>query len=163
MKNIYNISFSRLIASHLAHKIRNTTAISYLLMLVRPLEELHSIFLAYVNSVNTDVFSQICYMRAMLNDEFDYYERRIKIRTVKPDFNNILTWHIDTPKRIMVGARGSGNECLRNTRGQLGRNIPSFEIVFPIGYSLSKSEESRLRSLVNKNKLASKQYIIIYE
>jgi hypothetical protein len=99
----------------------------------------------------------------MLNDEFDYYSRRIKVRTVRPDFNSILTWHINTPRRILVGERGSSNECLRNARGQLGRNIPSFEIVFPVGFSLSDSELGKLKSLVNNNKLASKQYIIVYE
>lgn len=163
MKNFYNISFSRLIASHLANRIRNSVFIAYLLMLVHPLEELQSIFLSYVNTLNTDIYSQICYMRTMLNDEFDFYERRIKIRTVKPDFNSILTWHISTPRRILVGERGSGSECLRNARGQLGRNIPSFEIVFPVGFLLSDSELGKLKSLVNNNKLASKQYIIVYE
>lgn len=163
MKNIYNISFSSLIASHLANRIRNSVFIAYLLILVHPLEELQSIFLSYVNSLNTDINSQVCYMRTMLNDEFDYYERRVKVRTVKPDFDGVLTWHINTPKRILVGERGSGNECLRNARGQLGKNIPSFEIVFPLGYSLSDSESGKLRSLVNNNKLASKQYTIVYE
>lgn len=163
MKNIYNISFSSLIASHLANRIRNSVFIAYLLMLVHPLEELQSIFLSYANSLNTDINSQVCYMRTMLNDEFDYYDRRIKVRTVKPDFDSVLTWHINTPKRILVGERGSGNECLRNARGQLGKNIPSFEIVFPSGYVLSDSESGKLRSLVNNNKLASKQYTIVYE
>lgn len=163
MKNYYNISFSRLVASHLANRIRNPILIAYLLILVRPLEELQSMFLSYVNSLNTDIYSQICYMRALLNNEFDYYERRIKIRTVKPDFYSLLTWDIQTSRRILVGERYSGNECLRNSKGQLGKNIPAFEIVFPVGFSLSASEENRVKALINNHKLASKQFIITYE
>ena len=163
MKNYYKISFSRLIASHLANKIRNSILIAYLLMLVYPLTELHSIFLSYVRSLNTDVYTQICYMRTMLNDEFDFFERRIFVRTIKPDFDSFLTWDIQTTKRTLVGERGSGNECLRNARGQLGRNLPSFEIVFPVGFALSEREQGRLRSLVNNNRLASKQYMVVYE
>lgn len=163
MKNIYNISFSRLIASHLAGRIRNPKFIAYMLTLIYPLEELHSVFLSFANTLNTEVNSQICYMRAMLNDEFDFYDRRIQVRTINPDFDSILTWHIDTDKRTLVGSRGSGNECLRNAKGQLGKNISNFKIVFPKGFSLSESEMSRLIAMINNNKLASKKYSIVFE
>lgn len=163
MRNFYNISFSRLIASHLPHRLRKSVFIAYLLMLVHPLEELQSMFLSYASTLNTAINTQVCYMRTILNDEFDYFERRIRVRTVKPDFNSELTWHINTPRRTLVGERGSGEECLRNAQGQLGRNIPSFEIVFPEGYVLSDSENGKLKSIVNNNKLASKHYRIVHE
>lgn len=165
MKNYYNISLSRLLASQLAHRLRKPVIIAYLLALVRPQEELQTEFLAYVASVGTNVNSQTCYMRGILNDEFDYYERRIKVRTVKPDFDSIITWDKATNKRLLIGTMGSeeNKPFLLNAKGQIGKNHPSFEIVFPKGFALSEVEHNRIKTLVSLHGLASKNFAIVYE
>lgn len=164
MKNYFNISLSRLLASQLAHRLRKPVIIAYLLALIRPQEELQTDFLAYVASLGTNSNTQTCYMRRMLNDEFDYYERRIKVRTVKPSFENIITWDKTTNKRLLIGTLGSkeNKPFLLNAKRQIGKNQPSFEIVFPKGFALSEVERKRIKTLVSLHGLASKNFTIVY-
>ena len=81
MKNIYNISYSRAALLLLPFMLRKKTIIAFMATFMRPLEVMNDDFVTYRQSIDTSVNSQICYMRAMLNDYFDYYERRIIIRT----------------------------------------------------------------------------------
>lgn len=165
MKNYYNISFARLAVIHLASRIRNSVMIAFVMVLMKPLEDLQFQFLDYVHSVNTTVNSQVCYMRGMLNDEFDYHERRILVRTVKKDVDKLLTWDISIPKRMIICTKGfdSYEPLLREKKGQLGKKLIDFEVVFPKGFSYTESELDRLKSKINSHTLASKKYNIVYE
>lgn len=163
MKKYYNINYSLLVLLLTPTLLRNDLFRLFLLSLIRPLDDLQGDFVRYDESLKTKNNAQICYMQAVINDEFDFYERRIKIRAFDFDFSSLLTWKITTTKRTVVGTRGSGNECLRNAKGQIGANVTDFRIVFPVGYELSQDEQRNLRLLVNKNKLATKKYIISHE
>lgn len=163
MKKYYNINYSLLVLLLTPTLLRNDLFRLFLLSLIRPLDDLQSDFVRYDESLQTKNNAQICYMQAVINDEFDFYERRIKIRNYVFDFDSLLTWKITTVKRTVVGTRGSGNEYLRNAKGQIGANVTDFEIVFPVGYELSQNEQRNLRLLVNRNKLATKKYIISHE
>lgn len=165
MKNYYKISFARLAVIHLANRIRNSVMIAYIMVMVKPLEDLQFQFLDYVRSVDTTVNSQVCYMRGMLNDEFDYHDRRIIVRTVKKDFDSLLTWDISILRRIIVHTKGSENyePLLREKKGQIGKKLVDFEVVFPKGFSYTESELDRIKSKINSHMLASKKYNIVYE
>jgi hypothetical protein len=131
--------------------------------MTNPLDTIQRDFVRFDESLQTKSNAQICYMQGVINDEFDYYERRIKVRNYEFDFSSLLTWNINTTKRTLVGTRGSGNEYLRNAAGQIGANVTDFKIILPDKFFLSVDEEKKMRILVNKNKLASKKYIITHE
>lgn len=163
MRNIYNISFSRVALLLVAFFIRKKTLIALLSALMRPLEDLSEEFTLYHGNIDTSVKSQICYMRGMINDEFDYYDRRIKIRTAPLDKDYYLLWQDQYDKPIMVYNEDypeTFKPYLLSKDGQIGTNNPDFEIVLPEGYSLSEQERIRMESLINNHKLASKKYII---
>jgi len=52
---------------------------------------------------------------------------------------------------------------LLSRNGQAGSNNIDFEIVLPTFFYLSKDEEIRMKTLINKNKLATKKYRIVNE
>lgn len=163
MKKYYNINYSLLVLLLTPTLLRNDLIRLLLLALIKPLNELQNDFVRFDESLQTKNNAQICYMQAMINDMFDFYDRRIKVRNNEFDFSSLLTWKITTTKRTMVGTRESGNEYLRNAKGQIGANVPDFEIVFPAGFTLSQDEQRNLRLLINRNKLATKKYIISHE
>lgn len=163
MKKYYNINYSLLVLLLTPTLFRNDLFRLFLLSMIKPLDDLQNDFVRYDESLQSKNNAQICYMQVVINNEFDFYERRVKVRNYVFDFDSLLTWKITTLKRTEVGTRGSGNEYLRNAKGQIGANVPDFEIVFPTGYELSQAEQRNLRLLVNRNKLATKKYIISHE
>lgn len=165
MRNIYNISYSRVALLLLPFIIRKKTLIAFLAALMRPLEDLNEDFGAYRNSIDTSVNSQICYMRGMINDYFDYYERRIIVRTAPLNKDYYLLWQDQYNKPNMIYNEEypeTYQPYLLNSDWQIGTNNPDFEIVFPVGYELSKNDINQLTTLVNNHKLASKKFSITH-
>ena len=161
MKKYYDLSFSKQVVSHLPALLRKDRIMAYLSVLIRPLEELQLQFKSYITAVETDVHTQVYALRALLNNHFDYYERRIRIKEVEINFDDYLMWQNKTSNRIMLGKKESKEPpCLLSRKGQLGRNNPDFEVTIPVGFRLQESEEMFMRSIINNNKLVSKKYII---
>jgi hypothetical protein len=132
---------------------------------MRPLENMNTEFEAYRNAVDTSVYSQVCYMRGMLNDYFDYYHRRIIVRNTATDGNSHLIWQEQYDKPYMIYNEDypdTYKPVLLNRDGQTGANDAGFEVVLPAGYILSDDERNRMTALVNSHKLASKKFIITY-
>jgi len=165
MKKYYNINYSLLVLLLTPTLLRNDLFRLFLLSLIRPLDDLQNDFVRFDESLQTKNNAQICYMQAVINDEFDFYERRIKIRMASIDFDYYLLWKEVQNQPIMITSENSDiyNPYLLNKDGQIGANNLDFEIVFPAGFTLSIDEQRNLRLLVNKNKLTSKKYRIVYE
>jgi hypothetical protein len=164
MKNIYNISYSRVALLLLPFIIRQKTIIAFMAAFMRPLEIMNEDFGAYRYSIDTSVNSQICYMRAKLNDYFDYYERRIKVRTASLNKDYYLLWQDQANKPNMIYDETQLETFklyMLNKDWQIGANNADFEIIFPVGYILSNNDRNQVEALVNNNKLASTKYIII--
>jgi hypothetical protein len=165
MKKYYSINYSLLAVWLTPTMLRNDVETAFLTSLAKPLDSLNGEFNAYVQSLKTQIKAQTCYMQAMLNDEFDFNERRIRVRTAPINFDYYLLWKENQNKPIMV----SGEETdefkpyLLSRDGLISTNNVDFEIVLPRGYTLSISELRNLRTLVNQNKMASKKYRIVYE
>lgn len=165
MKKYYNINYSLLVVLLTPTMLRNDVETALLTSLAKPLDSLNNEFNAYVQALETNIKAQTCYMQAMLNDEFDFNERRIIVRTAPIDFDYYLLWKENQNKPIIISKEGSDGftPYLLSRDGLIGANNVDFEIVFPRGYTLSVSELRHLRTLVNQNKLASKKYRIVYE
>ena len=162
MRNIYNISFSRAALLLLPFLLRQKIIVAFISAFMRPLESLNEEFSAYRNSIDTSVKSQICYMRGLLNDYYDYYERRIKIRTASLDkaYYLLCQDQYNKPNMLYDEDQETFKPHLLESDWQIGGNNPDFEIVLPAGYTISTNEENQMRALVNNHKLASKTYII---
>jgi hypothetical protein len=164
MKKYYNVDYSRLMLLLTPVILRSDVVTVILNALSLPLDSLNSDFVAYMQSLLTRANAQTCYMQAMLNDEFDYYERRITVRTAVIDTDSLLLWRESKNKPAMIFREGTEGFTPRllSRDGLAGANNVDFEIVFPRGYTLSVPELRHLKSLVNRNKPASKKYRIVY-
>lgn len=162
-KNYYNISFPRLALLLLPTMLRQNLIVAFVTALVRPLTLIHSKFDAYRLQVDTSVNSQVCYLEYLLNDTYDYYDRRIRIRDTPINYDGFFIFDSGTGKAVLLSDTGTGDASLWVDSGKLGTTNADFEVVFPKGYGLGNSEEKALRQLINNNKLASKKYNIVYE
>jgi hypothetical protein len=165
MKKYYNINYSLLVLLLTPAVLRNDVQTALLTSLAKPLDLLNNDFDDYIQSLDTQINAQTCYMQAILNDNFDFNERRIRVRTAPIDFDYYLLWKENQNKSIMIFKEGTDGftPYLLSRDGLIGANNIDFEIVFPRGYTLSVSGLRNLRTLVNQNKLASKKYRIVYE
>lgn len=81
---MYNIDFEKLIGLLTPTILRRAKMLAFLRMLVVPLKRIHYDFLQKRNARNGDLYrlghnGQVCYLRKMLNDNFDNKQRRIRI------------------------------------------------------------------------------------
>lgn len=142
--------------------LRKRLMVAFVKAMMKPLDTLNANFTAYRESLDTNLYSQVCYMQGVLNDNFDPLERRIRIQNAALDKSSFLYWRENKNKPVRLSKEGIPNFIprLENRDGLIGADNPNFEVVLPIGYVLSEKEEIFMRSLVNQNKLASKRYII---
>lgn len=161
--NYYNINYSRLISLLLPPFLRKPVMIAMGMAMMRPLDTQHREFIKYKSDIDTHVYSQVCYMQGLLNDRFDYYERRIIVRNIETDYQSNMIRDKKYSDRKTYPVKGSEPPYLFMRKGFIGADKHDFEIVLPIGFELSINEMNVLQRLVNINKLASKYYKIVYE
>lgn len=160
MNNYYNINYSRIALLLLPPILRQDLMVALVAALVRPLTVIHSNFEAYIKQVDTSVNSQVCYLEYLLNNTYDYYERRIIIRDAPINYDDFFLFDEQSGKAVMVSDNDTPAWLV--DAGKLGATNADFEVVFPHGYVFSESEEKALMQLINNNKLASKKYNIVY-
>jgi len=165
MNRYYNIGYPLLHLLLTPVMLRNDLQYALLISLARGFETLNVDFRAYVQSFEVKTNAQVCYMQAMLNNEFDYIQRRIIVRQVEPNDDGMLLWEESQDKPIILYVEGTPDSepYMLSQDYQIGSNMIDFEIVMPTTMALSMLETRRLRALVNQNKLASKKYRIVYE
>ena len=170
MKKYYNIDYSQLMLLLLPVLLRNDLVKIFITSLVKPLDSLNNKFGSFIQSRQTNISAQKCYMQAMLNDEFDFSKRRIRVNTAPIDFFYFLLHTEEYAKPMMISKEnldemGDPNNFiirLLNRDGQIGAGNADFDVVLPIGYTLSTEEEKRMRVLINRNKITPKKYNIIW-
>ena len=161
----YNIDYAKLALLLLPTELRKPLISAYAISAVRPLDLLHEEFMQWANALETEPKAQVCYMRGLLNDEFDYYDRRILVRVSPIDFDYYLCWMESQNKPVMLWGEDTedGTPYLLSKDGYIGSTNTDFDVVFPKGHTLSSEENIRIRSIINQHKLASKTYRIIHE
>jgi len=165
MKKYYNINYSLLVLLLTPVVLRNDMVKIFIMSLAKALDSLNNDFNAFTQSLQTEISAQTCYMQAMLNDNFDFVQRRIRVRTAPIDFDSFLLWKENQNKPTMISIESADGftPYLLNRDGQMGANNVDFEVVLPKFWVMSAPELKRLRILLNQNKLASKKYSIVYE
>ena len=163
MKKYFNLDFDALVVLLLPTFLRGRITVALLRAFVRPLSVLHGRFLDYSNSLAVETGAKVCYMQALLTDEFDYFQRRIKIRPCATDADSLLLHKEILNKPLMLPKEGSEGHApfLLNRDGQIGSNAADFEVVLPVFFYLSSEEKKRMKTLVNRNKLTTKKYAIV--
>jgi hypothetical protein len=161
-KRYFDIDYEQYAALLAPVILRKPMMIAFLAALVKPVGELHALFLSYAGGISAKNNAQVCYMQGLLNDEFDYYQRRIRVRTIDAGFHVKMLWKgAESNGRdvIMLSPDGTDSFLLLSEERASADGI-DFEVVLPEMFYLSKKEEERMRAIVNENKIASKRFII---
>lgn len=162
-KKYYNMSFSQLIVMLLPPIMHFDIVIAFASAMIYPLSQIHKAFTLLIIKTDTSVNSQVCYMQAVLNDRYDYYERRIVVRDSAIDYDSYFLFDEGKGNASMLSDEHNGDAIVWVDNNYLGTTNTDFDIVFPCGYTLSDNEYRALRQFVNSNKLASKRFRIVYE
>ncbi len=159
-KNYYNIGLSRWVVLVLPKRlVKYPAVLAFLRALISPVTAIYRSLINYINQLDTSVNSQVCYMQKMLNDAYDYYDRRIIVRDAPISYNDYFLFDESTDKAVLLSDNVA---VLWVDNEMLGTTNTDFEIVFPTGYTLSENEETAVKRMINDNKLASKKYNIVY-
>lgn len=158
--NVYNIDYKKLMVLLLPLRNRKPKFISYLSLIASQIQKLQYDFTEYRTSIDATRKTQTCYMRALLNNYFDYYNRRIIVRTLAPNYDDYLIHASSTGKFRMASIE---TPLLAQKKGNFLASHTSFEVVLPIGFDLTKQQEILMTNLIDNNKLPSKTYRITHE
>lgn len=162
-KKYYDISFSQLVLQLLPPILHFDLVIAFASALIYPLTQIHKAFTILVANTDTSVNSQVCYMQSILNDRYDYYERRVVVRDSAIDYDSFFLFDEGRGNPAMLYDDQQGDAVMWVDNNLLGSTNTDFDIVFPLGYALTENEYRALRQFVNNNKLASKRFKIVYE
>ena len=149
----FNVNFKRLALLLTPTFLRSEIMTAWLFVLVKPLEDLHYQYLQFRKDMIYRLAhnSQVCYLRAALNDRFDRQLRRIKI----VEGNAFRRQYIYTdgeqkPKFL-------GTMFLYDDSDYADTGV-DFIVEVPIGLVFSIYE---MQSLIEIYRLASKRYKIV--
>lgn len=159
MKNWYKIDYNKLSVLLLPIRFRQPIIKAILRAFMLPIIKLKREFDTYKS--NTDYIlnhnSQVCYLQAVLNDNFDPVERRIYI-TDAPNFEiEKFLWIESEDKPVMLY---DDSFFMLHSENFIGANGINFTVNVPSVLSLETGDLSRMRSLLNYYKLASMRYNI---
>jgi len=178
MNKVFEVDFKRLVVLLLPTFLRKPLLFALIKALVRPVVSVHTAFMAARREAlyKTNHTGQVCYLRGCLNDAFDSDLRRIYISDAesldwcflykketfssegkgKPIYLGFASER--QQKRLMFSAGNAGVKILPK-QGTVGAMGVDFAVMVPMAMR-GKIDESRIVSLVNFYKLASKRYMI---
>jgi hypothetical protein len=157
MKNVYNIDYLKLFIQIVPFLNRKAKFLALFRIIATQIQKVHYDFCEYKLNLDQGVKSQNCYLRAELNKWFDPYKKRIFLRTITPNYDQLLTWSEASNKPFLISEETPF--LLQNENGLLLNQI-NFEVVLPIGFLLTPSQDRLIKTILDKNKLPSKTYII---
>ncbi len=177
MSKVFELDFKRLVALLLPTFLRKTLLFALLRAMVRPLVSVHTAFMAARRDAlyKSNHAGQVCSLRSVLNDAFDPALRRIRIKDAES-----LGWCIlyrkeaftaelgKQPVVVSLGTKQGKTIVFEDKgcrlipkQGAIGATGADFAVLVPMELR-GKVDESRIVSLVNYYKLASKRYSIQY-
>lgn len=161
---IYQVNYPLVIKKILSFDLRTLFVFGWLESLIYPLTILHQLFLEFRSKSLYKVRhnSQIVYMEAVLNDEFDNDLRRIRI--VNNEFDNILYLYEPLERREVFIYEPEDNKPVYLAEAYLNEEGVDFIVYVPPDLQPVEAELNayltKMRGLIDYYKLYSKNYKI---
>ena len=150
----YDVDYSRLSVMTLPTFLRKPLISIFVRVMVVPVAWLHARFITYMSDTDYRLkqTGQVCRLRGLLNDQFDSFNRRIKIFDLEPEpGGNLIHLRADS-SATLVPCR-DGQSYIVPCRGFTGIQQEDFMISVP-----AKVDVGRLTALANRYKLAGKRF-----
>lgn len=159
----YEVNFKRFALLLLPTFWRKPILATIAYAMVSPLSYLHTRFILFRRESNYRLThnGQVCYLRAVLNDQFDPIERRITITETAGNMGILMLYEREEEKGQLLPIRESGRSVIVNRRGFGGINAFDFWVNIP-GVLYDTVDVTRLKAIVSTYKLASKRFSINY-
>ena len=158
----YDVNIKRLGLLLLPTFLRRPLMASLLYAVLTPLGYLHTRFMLFRRDAAYRLGhnGQVCYLRAVLNDMFDPELRRLTVTDTALNSGMLFVYEREADRSLFVPLRKPDRMTLINRRGFGG--ISGFDFVINVPLALRGSDESRLMTMANTYKLASKRFAISY-
>lgn len=155
---VYNIDYDKLTAWLVPAYIRKSRLLAYLRIVIAGVSFLYMDFLRYRKAKLYDLMitPQVCYLEMLLNDRYDFIQRRIRIvdSLDKPPF---YIYRTDEAKPKYIRRTDEAAPRYIYTAGESGMLTDDFVVRVPAGIVF---EEAEMRSLVKSYKLAGTRFKI---
>ena len=156
--SIFNIDYTKLVKMLLPAKLLKVKIMAFAQVIISPIVSLHALFLdlrdAALYELNHN--GQVCYLEGVLTDRFDFLNRRIYIDDGAIILN---TWvyRREEVKPIYVRRTSESTPYYLRRTSEISHG-GTFVVHVPVAVTYDGAE---MRALINKYKLAGKQYSII--
>lgn len=159
--NKFKVNFKRLALLLLPPFLRRPVMASLMYSVITPLGFLHTRFMQFREEANYRLNhnGQVCYLRAVLNDTFDPYERRITVTDTAENSGILLLHKREQEQTVFFPVRNAGL-LLVNRRGFGG--VSGYDFIVNIPFALRSIDSTRMRAVVATYKLVSKRFSISY-
>jgi hypothetical protein len=153
------LDFKKLVLWLLPPQLRKSNTLLLLLAWTMPIRSLYDSFQRFLADklYRLNHNSQVCYLRAVLNDQFDRFNRRIQI----VDFvgkQRIYFW----PESDKRDVDFSITKYFWADADYADSGV-DFTVLIPANVATTPGEMARIRSFIDEYKLAGKNYNIVYE
>jgi hypothetical protein len=150
--SIYDIDYNKLAQWLLPPALRKDKTIGWLAALIRPVVWLYQVFLRYRKQklYELTITPQVCYLERLLNDKYDYTQRRIRIVDAI-DHTPLFIFQTAELKPVYLGAK------YIFTDSEAGDIQDDFVIKVPKDITFQDAE---MISLVKQYKLAATKFKI---
>lgn len=160
---IYDIDYNRLVIMLTPQKLRRGLLLNYLYVAVGMVRRLSEAFgtLRERTDYRMKHNGQVCYLEALLNDEFDATNRLIRVVDA-PEMLATIIYKRSAGEHPWILRRRSTSQYKKIVeRAYTGDETAKFQVVLrPAMYGMI--DEQRLSALVGMYKLASMRYKIVY-
>lgn len=155
---IYNIIYSRLVTWLTPKLLRKNKLLAFIGVAIKPVQFVYQDLLKYraQKLYDLSITPQVCYLQKLLNDRYDYAQRRITIIDAV-DQEPVYFFRRSENKPVYMYRRSEDQPVYFYTRGEVGALRNDFVVLVPAAIAFPLEE---MRSLVQLNKLASKKFAI---
>lgn len=155
---MYNLDENKLAIWHTPYLIRQTNWRLLMSVLTSPLDALVDTFTAFraAKMYRFSHNSQTCYLRAVLNDSLDSYQRRITITDFSNGRDRIFFWPQTSERDVNFGS-----PVYFWPNDQYSDSGLDFTVNIPTDVATTDSGMALLKALLNEYKLAGKKYNIV--
>lgn len=157
----YNINFKRFALLMLPTPLRKPLLAGFSYAAASALNSLNVRFKSFRDESTYRLThnGQVCHLRAVLNDYYDFSRRRITITEEKTDADDGLIYMRGINENNPAVVRERNESSTVERRGYGGVSGYDFEVNIPSELADS-IDENRLKAVINTYKLASKRYDI---
>ena len=158
---IYNIIYSKLVQWLTPAMLRRPFLLAWINICVSPVSYVYNNLLRFrtLKLYQLSITPQVCYLQKLLNDQYDYINRGIRIIDAL-DADPLYIFRTLENKPVGLYTRGENRPVALFSSGEASDLKDDFIVIVPFSVNFNNNEMS---SLIKAYKLGSKQFKIVQQ